>query len=296
MDRIGSYPEVYAIGHAAIKDIFEDPVRVQEKVDGSQFSMALSEGVLHCRSKGQEVNIDAPDKMFSKAVELAKDLPLHEGWVYRGEWLQKPKHNTLAYDRTPKWGFVIFDIQTGLEEYMLNTDAEVARLGLESVPEFYVGKVESLEQLKGFLDRDSFLGGTKIEGVVVKNYDRFTKDKKAMLGKLVSERFKEIHGASWKERNPNSHDILTNLTTMYRTEARWEKAVQHLRDAGTLEGSPKDIGGLFKEVPQDIRKECEEEIKEALFARFWPLLSRSCTAGMAEWYKLKLAATAFEEE
>ena len=48
---------------------------------------------------------------------------------------------------------------------------EAARLDLEVVPLLFIGKVESAEQLKAFLETQSFLGGQKIEGVVVKPVD-----------------------------------------------------------------------------------------------------------------------------
>ena len=86
---IASYPSIYNLGHKAVLDIFSSPVTVQEKVDGSQFSFGVfevnGESVLRCRSKGAEVNVFAPDKMFSKAVESvkAREHLLVPGWTYR---------------------------------------------------------------------------------------------------------------------------------------------------------------------------------------------------------------------
>ena len=58
-------------------------------VHNSQFSMAVLDGELTCRSKGANLIIDAPQKMFSKGIETAVSLKdkLHPGWVYRGEYL-----------------------------------------------------------------------------------------------------------------------------------------------------------------------------------------------------------------
>jgi len=52
--RLNSYPKVYNLGHAAIVHLFDEPVTVEEKVDGSQFSFALIDGELSARSKGKE--------------------------------------------------------------------------------------------------------------------------------------------------------------------------------------------------------------------------------------------------
>jgi ATP-dependent RNA circularization protein (DNA/RNA ligase family) len=37
-----SYPSIYALGHRAIRELFDGPVVVEEKIDGSQFSFGVS--------------------------------------------------------------------------------------------------------------------------------------------------------------------------------------------------------------------------------------------------------------
>lgn len=299
MNEINSYPTVFQLGHSAIKDIFSGPVIVEEKIDGSQFSFGVIDGELVCRSKGKQLLIDAPEKMFNKAVETVKETQdkLHPGWVYRGEFLSTPKHNTLAYDRVPEKNIIIFDVRTGEEEYLDGAEkaAEAKRIGLEVVPLLYEGKVENFEMFQGFLERISCLGGQKVEGVVVKNYALFTPEKKVAIGKYVSEAFKEIHQGSWKERNPGTRDIETLLVEKYRTPARWDKAIQHLREDGKLTDTVKDIGLLVKEVGEDVARECEDEIKEFLWRQFWQKIARGVVRGLPEYYKERLAKTAFEE-
>ena len=294
-----SYPSVYAIGHKAIEGIFADPVIVEEKIDGSQFSFGVIEGELMCRSKGKQLILDAPEKMFIPAVETVREIArlLVPEWVYRAEFLHSPKHNTLAYDRTPNKYLIGFDVCPGLEEYLAPEEkhAEFTRLGLECVPLLYSGKVESLEMFNSFLERVSILGGCKVEGVVVKNYTLFTVEKKVAMGKYVSEMFKEVHAGEWRKSNPTQSDIVQQLIERYRTPARWHKAVQHMREAGTLTDSPRDIGPLMREVPEDILKECKEEITERLFDHFWKQIQRGITAGVPEWYKQELARSAFDQ-
>lgn len=103
MDSWHSYPKVYNIGHPAIDELFSGPVIVEEKVDGSQFSFGKFGDDLLVRSRGRVFDVEAPDNMFSLGAGVVKKLrdDLHDGWTYRGEYLNKPKHNALAYDRTP---------------------------------------------------------------------------------------------------------------------------------------------------------------------------------------------------
>lgn len=301
-----SYPSVYNLGHRLVKDIFNDPVVIQEKVDGSQFSFGLfigeatEEESLRFRSKGATIHPDAPDKMFAAGVEAVKEVEalLHPGWTYRGEYLSKPKHNTAHYTRIPTKHIALFDISVGEEEYLdiPSLEQEASRLGFEAVPILHYGKTDGgKEFLERLLQRESFLGGSKIEGIVIKNYSQFGPDKKVLMAKYVSEAFKEAHKIEWKNTSPGKGDVLDTLVLALRTEARWAKAVQHLREQGLLEDSPKDIGLLFKEVPKDIRKEEEEHIKQVLFAWAWPRVQRSSTYGLAEWYKQKLLEKQFEK-
>ena len=295
--QLNSYPKVYSIGHAAVADLFKEPVLVEEKIDGSQFSFGVHEGELFFRSKGQDVNSGFPG-MFAAGVNAVSELKdlLHEGWTYRGEYLMKPKHNALSYLRVPRHNVILFDINTGLEAYLTRgeKEQEAERLGLELVPVLAEGMFTDSETLLKLLEADSILGGTKIEGIAVKNYVRFGRDGKALMGKYVSEAFKERHAKDWKQANPGGKDIVAMLIAELRTEARWEKAVQHLRELGKLAHEPKDIGPLIKEVQKDILVEEAERIAAKLLTWATPLIQRGTIRGLPEWYKTKLLESAFE--
>jgi hypothetical protein len=298
-----SYPKLYALGHRALADLLADDVVVEEKLDGSQFSFgAFGDEGLKVRSKGVQMNIDAPEKMFMKAVETVRNLyhasKLVDGWTYRAEYLAKPKHNTLAYDRAPNGYLAVFDINSAEESYLSYEAkaAEAERLGLDVVPLIYEGRIASVEQFRGMLDRVSFLGGQKIEGLVVKNYSRFGPDKKALMGKYVSEAFKEIHGGEWKKANPTHSDIIEQIIASLTTPARWAKAVQHLRERGELTDSPKDIGALLKEIGTDVHAECADQVRDALFKWAWPRIQRGVIRGFPDWYKGELLQKQFEQE
>lgn len=291
------YPKIYALGHAYLKDLLLDPVVVQEKIDGSQFSFGRFGTELKMRSKGQEL-IPGKEKMFAKAEETVMTLfdKLQDGWTYRGEYLQKPKHNVLAYDRTPVKNIILFDINTGEEGYLApeQVQAEANKLGLEVVPTYYLTQIASIADFETLLELTSVLGGQKIEGFVVKNYSRFGKDGKALMGKFVSENFKEKHKVDWKEGNPLQNDIIAKLIATYRTPARWDKSVIHLKERGLIEGSPKDIGLLIQEVGKNVMEEVSGEMLETLWKWAQPKVMRGLVAGLPEYYKKKLMESQFE--
>lgn len=298
---IDGYTKIYNLGDVRIRGLFTWPVSVEEKVDGSQFSfMKDEEGVVHFRSKRVPVYAEEPS-MFQAgclAILERKDL-LNPGWVYRGEYLSKPKHNTLAYERIPEGHVILWDVQLERQTYepyaLVKHEAE--RLGLEAVPELISERVlDGPEELKDLLEKTSVLGGQKIEGVVIKARGRLNADGKLLAGKWVSEAFKEVNQKSFKERNPGTGQILETLATRYRCESRWRKAVQRLRDDGTLTNTPKDIGPLVREIQSDIQAECAEEMKDLLFKWAWKKIAKKTVGGFPQWYKEELIKVAFDEE
>jgi hypothetical protein len=72
------------------------------------------------------------------------------------------------------------------------------------------------------------------------------------------------------------------------TEARWRKAVQHLKEKGELRGAVQDIGPLMKEVALDF----EAEEKDWFIEQVWEIMRkdalRRVQSGMPNWYKEQL--------
>lgn len=293
-----SYGKIYHLGHRNIAALLDGPVLVEEKVDGSQFSFGRRGNDLFFRSRGATIYPETADKLFKAAVEYVvsiKDL-LIDGYTYRGEVLHAVRHNTLTYGRTPKHNVVIFDIEQDEGQSYLSPEdkkMEATRLDLETVPAFFVGSITTMEQFKDIMESQSFLGGCKLEGVVVKNYNQFGEDKKILMGKWVREEFKEIHQGAWKGANPSRSDLIEMMIKVYRNEARWLKAIQHLRDTGKLKGEPQDIGSLIKEFQKDLVEECAPEIKEKLYEYALPKILRGASAGLPEFYKAKLVEQQF---
>lgn len=292
MDSVRSYSDIFTLGHRYVQDILSGNVTVQEKYDGSQISFGVNtEGYLLMRSKNAQIDLDVPGMLEQAVASVqAKMMGLVPGHVYRGEYLKSKKHNALAYSRVPNGHIVLYDIDQGEQCYTSAEDVarEAVRLGFEPAHTFFVGEGLTVEQLEGFIKVESSLGGAVVEGVVIKDYNRFGQDKKVLMAKLVRQDFKEINATNWKAENPTRGDLVERIILRYRTNARWQKAVQHLRDSGELVNAPQDIPALMKEVEADVLKECEAEIKDILFEHFRKDILRGVRAGLPEWYKEQL--------
>lgn len=288
-----AFPKILHIGDKQISTLFDDEVEITEKLDGSQIGWGLSGGKLIVRSKGKVQDLDDPDRMFRLGVQYIKSIKdrLTEGAFYYGEYLEKPRHSTLAYDRTPKNHIALFGVLMDGEfkdyEFIKH---EADRLGVDAIPLIYKGK-SSPEHVLELVHGLSYLGGAEREGVVVKAYKdweyigrlHFT----VMSGKYVTEKFKEVHNRDWKKLNTGKGKWEA-LKEQYLSEARWNKAIQHLKENGTLEGSPRDIGNLIKEVKKDITDEEKENIKDKLWNLFGDDLLKHSVKNFPQWYKEKL--------
>lgn len=298
---ITHYSSPYNLGHKALNDFWDGgDIIVQEKIDGSQFSFGVINGGLFARSRGQRIDLDNPDNLFQEAIDtiLAKYPTgcFPDGYVFRGEYLKKPKHNTLKYSRVPENHVILFDIDIGDQDYLPPEDVQdIANdLNFEYVPTWRIYKRPHGEDINTWLEEISILGGVKREGIVFKNYRLFDRGKKVLMAKYVNPEFREQHQKSWPKSG--SEFIIDEIVNYYKTDARWKKAIQHLHESGELQQAPQDIPNLMREVSEDIYAECEDEIKEFLFKHFWKQISKGVTRGLPEWYKEYLAKEQMEEE
>jgi hypothetical protein len=287
---LAKYPKIWTLGSRQTNKLFAGgPVLIQEKVDGSQISFGKIDDTLMIRSRGTHVDLEAPDKLFNQAVAeitCRRDLLL-PGYTYRGEYLKKPKHNVIKYSDIPRAHIILFDVQMPNGEFLEpdGVGVECERLEFQQVPTFNFNAAADTD-LDKLLDITSCLGGSKVEGVVLKNYTQFTDLGDPVFAKYVSPDFKEQHAKEWKTQSRK--DLIRDIVEHYRTEARWKKAVQHLRERGELTESPKDIGALFKEVQVDFIEEEKLEVEKMLWEHFRKQICRGLTMGLAEWYKAQL--------
>ena len=172
-----AFPKVFSIGHRQISNIFDGEVEITEKLDGSQFAFAKIQGQLVCRSRGKILDFDYPDQLFAEGIQQVQKIAyaIPDNWAFYGELLKKPKHNTLKYARVPTGHIALFGYNPPDNTHLYSYSALCTfakNFGMDVVPRIYQGIVKNVDDLLGMLDRESFLGGTKIEGIVVKNWNK----------------------------------------------------------------------------------------------------------------------------
>ncbi len=298
IDKIPSYPKIFALGNRSIETIFNDEVEITEKVDGSHFAFGKINGQLHMRSKNQQLYVEniEYDKMFSAAMQHVKKLydscRLPEGSVFYCEYLSRPKHNVLAYERIPKNHLALFAMyeipsQSFVHDYMALKTASIV-LDIDVIPLLDILKPTDTQDLTSYLKRESYLGKQFIEGIVVKNYNKDLliggQHIPLMCGKYVSASFKEVHHQTWKQCNSGKSKWEV-YKEGFKTEARWNKGIQRLIESGDITYDPRDIGKLIVDIQKDVVVEEKENIKDKLWELQGSEVTRSCIQGFPEYYK-----------
>lgn len=280
VERYGARPEHRLLGEQAI-------VRVDEKIDGSQIQFGVFNGELRIESKSREQHVDNPDKMFKPGVDaiVERASVLRCNYTYIGEYLMKPHHNVLTYDRVPMGNIVVFDIvhPNGQTLPPGELEYEVERSSFELI-QFEM--MDALDAIRIGQTTPSYfksqLGGPS-EGIVVKTLGKLDE---RIVAKFVSDQFKEVKGdrTSRNIANPGKNVAVT-MANKYCPSARFLKAVQRMKEDGLWTGSMRDIPKLRELVARDLSEECGEQIKAELYELYRKEIQKAALQPVAAWYE-----------
>lgn len=277
------YPKIYALGSIEVADILKEPVEVTEKVDGSQIGFGVIDGELIIRSKGSLIVQGQPNGLFKNATAYIISIKdrLKQNWFYYGECLQSPRHNKLKYDRVPRGNIALYGVKGASGVFLgWETVRSVAEsFDMDCVPILGSGYY-TVEELEKFLELKSFLGGD-IEGIVISS--------PSMSAKLVRQEFKEV----MREKKPkaaqgDTDKAIQETFAAFCTQARWDKAIQHLRESDEIKGSNSDIGLIIREIQRDVLEEEEGYVKELLWSMFRRKFLSAVVEGFPKYYQEKL--------
>lgn len=308
-----SYHKISQSYHEESNGVYDGHIIIEEKIDGSQLRIEiLPDGTITVGShKMDGVTVDS---MFRLGVESAQRIfanykPEVKMTIFC-EYLSKPKQNSIPYANVPLNNIILFDVKRDTL-YIDRPQKELfaKQHGLEIVPLLWSGQGSEIvdkdnpniinEAFKEeLLKKQSILGHQggfdRIEGFVVKNYDKmydteryrsYERSTHPFISiKIVNEAFKEKN----KEENPTNKESLQKLKEMYRTEARYDKAIQHLREKGEITDQIGDLKFLIPEVKHDLIEEEKEGIKDALWKLFGGEIVGYAVKGMPEHYKKRL--------
>lgn len=262
---------------------------LQEKVDGSQYTFGLWDGELVLLCQGKDKSKESMFASANDAISLIKDN-LNPDYTYHGEYLSKPGHNVITYERRPKMYVILYDIK-GPEGWLHPCDVvkEAERIGLESVPLLYVhqewqDQCDPRAIAEMFFDDKypSCLGGNQMEGMVIKIIHKPGVCNPARVHKICTEIFKEKHkiGVPDKERIlPSVEKIIEDIGLQWNVRGRFRKALIHLKENGVDVSEPLE---KFREIENELDKDLSKEAKDEIKLCLWGDLKKLCLSKLTE--------------
>jgi len=216
------YPRIYRIPHPSgyrhgskrylgwieLAELFDGVVYVEEKLDGSQFSIVKEGREILVYSRNRNI-VEGHEPPAYRGIwrwvytHYASLIELPERYVVYGEWLRV--RHTVYYDMLPDWA-VIFDVYDSLRKGFLGYEEKlkvIKGLGLVAPPLIKVLRVRcrGKRDLKRIIKelarcaegRSAFSSVARsMEGVVVKNYG------KGLFAKLINP---------WFDREIDEHEL-----------------------------------------------------------------------------------------
>ena len=303
--KIRTLPSINTGYNTNLELDIDDRVIIQEKYDGSQFTIYKDEeGNLHYMNKNKSIS-GKGNVWLNSYLSLCKKTDFFKiGFFYHGEAMNSRQSHTVRYDREPKRFWVLYEIvrENGqiltpeeMTEHLKNTDIEVANVLYDN--NGHTKETNYIDIAKDIIQKmedgkiQSSLGGIP-EGVVLKVLNRKTDTDKVRNSrfKFVRQVFSEQNHAK-KEKLPtlNDDEIVQGIASVYDTDARKQKAIQHLKECEKKGWNEKNltsnIGRMVEELDADLLKEAEEEIKDMLFIRFWPQISKGARGDLTNFIK-----------
>lgn len=303
------YPKILHIGAPLVSTIFNNEVEITEKVDGSQCRIELTEDSVMVGSKNQGI---ADHNMFEIAHDQGERIHKETDWRTLGskvtlfcEFLNKPNHNTIKYDRVPLNNLYLFGAMVGdTQDHMVTGGLIEMADHLEIDPPNVIicGMVESVGELNEFMTHQSYLGGSVVEGVVIKNYNRTYDPLQVhsqeyigypMAAKYVRDDFTVSNAKQWNTLSRKKG--VDSLVDRFFIEARFRKTIQHLCEDGKIEYQKKDLQFLIPEFFDDLMDEKKDEMTRMIMGEIFKALRRRASGYVVKAWIDYLAERQFED-
>ena len=302
------YPKILHIGAPLVATIFFNEVEVSEKLDGSQCRIELTDDAVMVGSKNQGI---ADHGMFEIAHEQGERIHSETDWRQFGseitlfcEFLAEPKHNTIEYDRVPLNHLYLFGAMIGTDHMVTGGLIEMAKyLGIDPPNIMGCELIESAEELKEFMTHESYLGGSPVEGVVIKNYNRTYDPLQVhsqefigypMAAKYVREDFKVANAKQWNTVSRKTG--VDAIIEMFFVGERFQKTVQHLNEEGKITYTKKDLQYLIPEFFDDLMDEKKEAMTNMIMGDVFKVIKRRASHYVVQSYIEYLTERQFSED
>lgn len=195
------YQHIEKMGSSETQNIEHGETYVFPKIDGTNASVWLEDGVICCGSRNRQLSLDNDNAGFMAWAVNQNPLkwyllanPTH---ILYGEWLVP--HTLKTYKQNAWREFYVFDVYDSEKEEYISYKAyepNMKKFEISYIPPIAVVKNASYENFIDFLQKNIFLiedGKGVGEGIVIKRYDYKNKYGRTIWAKIITSEFKEKH-------------------------------------------------------------------------------------------------------
>lgn len=267
------YQHIERMGTSEVRGIEDGLSYVFPKIDGTNASVWLDDGVVRAGSRNRELTLDNDNAGFYSWVMLQENirdfLKFHPELRLYGEWLVP--HSLKTY-RDDAWkDFYVFDVclERGEDvQYLVYEEYRplLDDFGIGYIPPIAIVKNGTYEKFTDLLEKNVFLikdGCGLGEGIVVKNYDYHNRYGRQTWAKIVRNEFKEKHSKEMgapiiESKTLVEEKIVKDYCTRDFVEKEHAKIVNE-KDGWKSQYIPMLLGRVFYEL---IREESWNFVKE----------------------------------
>lgn len=277
-------------------DVPDKEATFTAKIDGSQLTVVREGDALRFYNKGKPV-AGTQNKCFAEAyISLVNQWALFSpDYVYHGEAVCSRQHNTVVYNRAPRYHWIVYEILRKDDNYMLSRD-EMRQLlpdSIEIVDFLWVGpsvdlKAKVMDIIAAY--PPTCLGGG-FEGVVVRIPNKMINVQNKYhhtRRKMVAPEFQEAHHAKHARLGKVPADeFVQQLGREFATQARLAKAWQHYCERH--DDAADVVPAVLAELDADLLDEHVGYIKDMLFSHFWRAISTAARPANTREYIMEKA-------
>lgn len=240
------------------------------KIDGTNSSVWLEDGLLCCGSRNRILSLDDDNAGFMAWATVRLELrtlldSLPFGSRVYGEWLVP--HSLKTY-RDDAWRrFYVFDVLLADGEFMHFDEYSRAcsAAGVDFIPCMMTSQNPSYEILVGATERNQFLlkdNSGLGEGIVIKQYNWKSRFGRTTWAKLITNSFKDAHVKEMGGSVVNAKLVEADIADEFITEHTVEKIVSKIRtEQGMFSARhiPQLLGMAFHDL---VTEEIWQAIKQ----------------------------------
>lgn len=231
MSQFMKYQHIERLGTSEVEGIEIGTCHVFPKIDGTNASVWLQDGVVHAGSRNRELSAESDNAGFhawaTQDPRILAVLTARPDLRLFGEWLVP--HSLKTYREDAWRRFYVFDVMACDGTYLPYDEYAqlLADHGLDYIPPICTIRNGEYDQFASQLAQNVFLvqdGKGAGEGVVIKRYDFRNKFGRQTWAKIVTSEFKEKHA---KEMGAPAHAsralVEQEITETFVTTALVEK-------------------------------------------------------------------------